>query len=394
MASKQRTVNQRIPLGLYVHLPWCVRKCPYCDFNSHAPTAQPPFSAYVDALLADLDGDLRDFADGLAGRTIETVFFGGGTPSLFPADQIARILTGVRDRLPLATGAEISLEANPGTIEHGRFSEFRNAGINRISIGAQSFDDARLADLGRIHRSDETREAFAEARAAGFSNINIDLMFALPGQNLDGALADVESALALQPEHISFYQLTLEPGTPFARSPPSSLPDCDSAWVMQEACLSRLSQSGYIHYEVSAHALQGRQARHNLAYWTFADYLGIGAGAHSKLTLANTHIERRAKRRNPSLYLASAQSAARVESHRQVAPVDIPFEFMLNALRLNHGVPATLFTERTGLPLSSIERPLAQARAAGLMRGANSGLLQVTPLGARYLNDLLLHFMT
>ncbi|MCK9366093.1 MAG: radical SAM family heme chaperone HemW [Metallibacterium scheffleri] len=392
MATTQRAVNRAIPLGLYVHLPWCVRKCPYCDFNSHAPRATPPFEAYVDALLADLDADLRDAGEALHARRIETIFFGGGTPSLFPDAAIARLLDGLAARVDIDSDAEITLEANPGTVEHGRFAAYRAAGINRLSLGAQSFADAQLEALGRIHRHGEIHIAVAEARAAGFDNINLDLMYALPGQDLPAALADLDAALRLAPEHISHYQLTLEPGTPFARTPPPRLPDADAAWAIQEACQARLASAGYAQYEVSAHARPGHQARHNLLYWTFGDYLGLGAGAHAKLSFADGRIERRAKRKNPGLYMAHAATAARLESSAAITRAELPFEFMLNVLRLNEGVAADSFSARTGLTLETIAAPLQRARADGLLVD-DARALRATPLGLRFLNDLLQRFL-
>ena len=391
MADIQHAVNRAIPLGLYVHLPWCVRKCPYCDFNSHAPRGTPPFEAYVDALLADLDADLRDAGETLHARRIETIFFGGGTPSLFPDVAIARLMDGLRARLDVSDAAEITLEANPGTVEHGRFAAYRAAGINRLSLGAQSFADAQLEALGRIHRHGEIHIAMAEARAAGFDNINLDLMYALPGQTLDTALDDIEQALALAPTHLSHYQLTLEPGTPFARTPPP-LPDADAAWRMQEAGQARLATAGFVQYEVSAYAHDGQQARHNRNYWTFGDYLGIGAGAHAKLSFADGRIERRAKRKNPGLYMAHAATAARLESSAAIARAELPFEFMLNVLRLNDGVAADSFSARTGLTLETIAAPLQRARADGLLVD-DTRVLRATPLGLRYLNDLLQRFL-
>ena len=391
MATTQHAVNRAIPLGLYVHLPWCVRKCPYCDFNSHAPRGTPPFEAYVDALLADLDADLRDAGETLHARRIETIFFGGGTPSLFPDVAIARLMDGLRARLDVSGAAEITLEANPGTVEHGRFAAYRAAGINRLSLGAQSFADAQLEALGRIHRHGEIHIAMAEARAAGFNNINLDLMYALPGQTLDTALDDIEQALALAPTHLSHYQLTLEPGTPFARTPPP-LPDADAAWRMQEAGQARLATAGFVQYEVSAYAHDGQQARHNRNYWTFGDYLGIGAGAHTKLSFADGRIERRAKRKNPGLYMAHARDAGRLESSGAIARAELPFEFMLNVLRLNDGVAADSFSARTGLTLETIAAPLQRARADGLLVD-DTRVLRATPLGLRYLNDLLQRFL-
>ena len=392
MAGARSAVNRAIPLGLYVHLPWCVHKCPYCDFNSHAPRGTPPFATYVDALLADLDADLDDCGDALRERGVETVFFGGGTPSLFAPGQIARLLDGIRVRLALATDAEITLEANPGAVERGNFAALRAAGINRLSLGAQSFDDTRLAALGRIHRSADTLAAFAEARAAGFDNINLDLMYALPGQDVDGAQADIEAALALAPEHVSHYQLMLEPGTPFARTPPPALPDADAAWAMQEACQSHLARAGYMQYEISAYARPGRRARHNLIYWTFGDYLGIGAGAHGKLSFPDGRIQRRAKRKNPALYMQHAATPSRLESSGPIAAAELSFEFMLNALRLIDGVPAACFAARTGLSLDAAAAPLALARADGLL-ASDPAMLRPTAQGSRYLNDLLLRFM-
>ena len=392
MAGARSAVNRAIPLGLYVHLPWCVRKCPYCDFNSHAPRGTPPFAAYVDALLADLDADLDECADALRGRGVETVFFGGGTPSLFAPAQIARLLRGIRTRLALAADAEITLEANPGAVERGNFAALRAAGINRLSLGAQSFDDTCLAALGRIHRNTDTLAAFAEARTAGFDNINLDLMYALPGQDARRAQTDIEAALALAPEHVSHYQLTLEPGTPFARTPPPALPDADAAWAMQEACQSHLARAGYVQYEISAYARPGRRARHNLIYWTFGDYLGIGAGAHGKLSFPDGRIQRRAKRKNPALYMQHAATPSRLESSGPIAATELPFEFMLNALRLIDGVPAVWFAARTGLPPDAAAAPLARARADGLL-ASDPAMLRPTAQGSRYLNDLLLRFM-
>ncbi|MCW5569337.1 MAG: radical SAM family heme chaperone HemW, partial [Dokdonella sp.] len=336
------------PLSLYIHIPWCVKKCPYCDFNSHALREGIPLGTYVDALLADLDGDLADFGEA-ARRPLASVFFGGGTPSLFTPAAIGRILDGVAARLAFAPGAEVTLEANPGTIEHGRFDGYRTAGVNRVSFGVQSFDDAMLARLGRIHSSDEATRAIDEARAAGFDNINLDLMYALPHQDLAGALADLERAVALAPEHLSHYQLTLEPNTLFAAKPPP-LPDSDSAWDMQEHGQALLAAHGYLQYEVSAYARGGRRSAHNLNYWTFGDYLGVGAGAHAKLTDTTTGtIRRRAKQRTPRAYLEHAAGPRRIATDTVVAAADLPFEFMMNALRLVDGVPMALFAQRTGL---------------------------------------------
>src|SRR5215469_7701003 len=276
------------PLSLYVHMPWCVKKCPYCDFNSHGLKGEPPpYADYVDVLLADLDADLRDFGAAVHGRAVHSIFFGGGTPSLFAPELIDRFLDGVRERLPLIEGAEITLETNPGTVEHGRFDGYLAAGVNRLSFGIQSFDDDKLRRLGRIHSASEAEAAVKSAQDAGYANINLDLMYALPQQTLDGAQADVTRAIALQPTHISHYQLTLEPNTAFAANPPP-LPDDDHSWAMQEACEQALAAAGYGQYEVSAYAQPGRRCVHNLNYWRFGDYLGIGAGAHGKLTDTGT----------------------------------------------------------------------------------------------------------
>ncbi|MGE7137209.1 radical SAM family heme chaperone HemW [Luteibacter sp. NPDC031894] len=378
------------PLSLYVHMPWCVRKCPYCDFNSHGVRGTPDYAAYTDALLADLDADLRDFGAALHGRPVETVFFGGGTPSLFSPELVGRFLDGARERLPFAAAAEVTLETNPGTVEHGRFDGYLAAGVNRISFGVQSFDDDKLRRLGRIHSSDDAANAVREAQDAGIDNINIDLMYALPTQSLAGALDDVERAVALAPTHVSHYQLTLEPNTAFAANPPP-LPDDDAAWAIQEACEARLASAGYGQYEVSAYARPGRQCAHNLNYWRFGDYLGIGAGAHGKISDTNG-VRRRWKNRLPAAYLASAGQLARIGGDGLVAPADLPFEYMLNALRLIDGVPASDFAERTGLPQEAI----ASARATCVTRGwlvDDPAVLKTTPLGQRFLNDVIESFM-
>ncbi len=380
------------PLALYIHMPWCVRKCPYCDFNSHGLKGEPPYAAYIDALLADLDADLADFGlDGHA-RRVDSIFFGGGTPSLFAPELIARLLAGVRHRLALAEDVEITLETNPGTVEHGRFEGYREAGVNRISFGVQSFDDDKLRRLGRIHSADEARKAFASARAAGFDNINLDLMYALPEQDLAGALADIEAAVHLRPEHISHYQLTLEPNTAFAAQPPP-LPDDDDAWAMQEACQQRLADAGYRQYEVSAYALDGRRCRHNLNYWSFGDYLGIGAGAHGKLSdPAAGWLRRRSKQRLPRAYLADSGGAGRLSTDTQIPPEDRVFEYMLNSLRLIEGTPLVQFPERTGLALEQLRDAMTAAQAKGwLVRSPER--LQTTALGQRFLNDVITHFM-
>jgi len=380
------------PLSLYVHMPWCVKKCPYCDFNSHGLRGEPPYARYVEALLADLDADLQDFGSALAKRPIISVFFGGGTPSLFAPELIARFLDGARARLPFVEACEITLETNPGTVEHGRFDGYLAAGVNRISFGIQSFDDGKLKRLGRIHSSSEAEAAVKSAQDAGIGNINLDLMYALPEQALAGALNDVDRAVALRPSHISHYQLTLEPNTAFAAHPPP-LPDDDDAWAMQEACETRLAQAGYTQYEVSAYAQPGRRCEHNLNYWRFGDYLGIGAGAHGKLSDATSgQVWRRWKTRHPNAYLEAAGQSARIGGHAAVPADELPFEYMLNALRLIHGVPADDFAARTGMPLAQIARQLEASRRKGWLEG-DPACLRTTPLGQRFLNDVIGGFL-
>jgi oxygen-independent coproporphyrinogen-3 oxidase len=373
------------PLALYVHVPWCLRKCPYCDFNSHALRGELEADRYVDALLADLELALP----AIWGRRVGSVFIGGGTPSLLPAAAIDALLAGVRARVPLAPAAEVTLEANPGTFEREKFAGFRAAGVNRLSLGVQSFDDARLAALGRVHDATEARRA-AAAAVAIFDNVNFDLMVALPGQDLAGACADVAAALAFGPPHLSVYPLTLEPKTLFHRHPPP-LPDADTAADIDDAVREALTAAGYVHYEVSAHARPGRECRHNLNYWQFGDYLGIGAGAHSKLSLPDG-VRRELRYRQPRQYLEQVAAGAPVQQATQVTREDIGFEFMLNALRLAAGVPAALFGERTGYPLATIARELAEATARGLLE-PDPALLRATPLGRRFLNDLQALFL-
>ncbi len=381
------------PLSLYVHMPWCVKKCPYCDFNSHGVKGgPPPYAEYVDVLLADLDADLRDFGAAAHGRPVHSLFFGGGTPSLFTPDLIDRFLDGVRERLPLVDGAEITLETNPGTVEHGRFDGYLAAGVNRLSFGIQSFDDDKLRRLGRIHSADEAEAAVKSAQDAGYANINLDLMYALPQQTLAGAQADVARAVALQPTHISHYQLTLEPNTAFAANPPP-LPDDDHAWAMQEACEEQLAAAGYGQYEISAYAQADRRCVHNLNYWRFGDYLGIGAGAHGKLTRTDEGtVHRRWKTRHPKAYLAAPGHADRLGGDGPVAIDELPFEYMLNALRLIDGVPLADFSERTGVPMERIAGALASARERGWLV-EDAGHLQTTALGQRFLNDVISGFL-
>ena len=378
------------PLSLYVHLPWCVRKCPYCDFNSHEARGPLPFAPYVDALLADLDHDLP-----LAwGRTVRSVFFGGGTPSLFPPEAIDRFLQGASARLRFAPGCEITLETNPGTAEHGRFELYRAAGVNRLSFGIQSFDDGCLQRLGRIHDSADADAAVKLAQDAGFDNLNLDLMYALPQQTLAMAERDIERAFALQPAHISHYQLTLEPNTVFAARPPGGIPDEDGSWDIQEHCQALLAARGYAQYEVSAYAQPGRQCQHNLNYWKYGDYLGIGAGAHGKLTLgAEQAVLRRWKHKHPARYLANAGSEAAIGGDERIAPERRPFEFMLNALRLVDGFSLPDFEARTGLERAAIAVPLAAAIGHGWLTIAGEQV-QPTELGRRFTNDVVALFLS
>ena len=375
------------PLSLYVHIPWCVRKCPYCDFNSHnAPDALPQ-REYVDALLRDLDLDLP-----LAqGRALQSLFFGGGTPSLFAPDQIARILDGVAARLTIARDIEITLETNPGTVEHGSFDGYRRAGVNRISFGVQSFNDDALKRIGRIHDAVQAEHAIKQAQDSGFENLNLDLMYALPEQTIADALLDVEKAILLQTTHLSHYQLTLEPNTQFAANPPS-LPDEDSAWDMQEACQARIASAGFAQYEVSAYARPGRECAHNLNYWRFGDYLGIGAGAHGKASTfgpdAALDVRRRWKLRAPRGYLEHAGSARGIGGDDPVAVGQLPFEFMLNALRLTDGFPLEDFYTTTGLPADAIQPQLDEARERGWVT-VEDGHAYPSETGRRFLNDLI-----
>ncbi len=377
----------RTAIAIYVHLPWCVRKCPYCDFNSHAAPAQIPEQAYVTALLADFTADL----DLAAGRTVASVFLGGGTPSLFGTESIAALLTGLAARLPFAADAEITMEANPGTVEHGRFEGYAAAGVNRVSLGAQSFDAARLKVLGRIHGPEEIGIAVSELRAASIANFNLDLMYALPEQTIAGALADLDSAIALGPAHLSHYQLTLEPGTAFYRRPPA-LPDEDQAFEMQHECQRLLAAAGFGQYEVSAYAQPGRQCRHNLNYWRYGDYLGIGAGAHGKLTVGD-RIIRTEKPRMPRDYLRrSAEGPGSEGTRRPVPAADLPFEYMLNALRLNEGFTLADFERSTGLAAATVEARLAVLAARELL-AEKGGRWTPTELGFRFLNDLQAAFL-
>jgi oxygen-independent coproporphyrinogen-3 oxidase len=368
------------PLALYVHIPWCVRKCPYCDFNSHERSGELPEKAYVEKLLLDLEGHLPS----VWGRRLSSVFIGGGTPSLFSPESIDALLSGVRARLPLEPGAEVTLEANPGTVEAGRFRGFHGAGVNRISIGVQSFDDRMLTALGRIHSADEARRAIAAALAA-FDNVNIDLMYALPGQSADMARADITEAANAGTPHVSAYQLTIEPNTAFWSKPPP-LPEHDAAADMQLLVEEVLHGAGYEHYEISAFAKPGTRCRHNLNYWEFGDYLGIGAGAHGKISFPD-RITRHERAKQPARHLNETTVENRV-----IAPAELPFEFMLNALRLVEGFAVELFTERTGLPFTAMRLGLERAEQQGLLE-RDLKTIRPTERGQRFLNELLALFL-
>lgn len=375
------------PLSLYVHFPWCVRKCPYCDFNSHTMQDQAPVAAYLDALRADMEAQAPAFV----GRQILSVFIGGGTPSLMPPAAVAQLLDAARALFDFSACQEITLEANPGTIERGRFGEYRAAGINRVSLGAQSFQPALLGALGRIHSADETRRAAEELHAAGLENFNLDLMVGLPGQDANGALADVSEALALQPAHISHYQLTLEPGTVFGGRPPAGLPGHDLAADMQDHCHETLAAAGFARYEVSAFARADRRCTHNLNYWQFGDYVGVGAGAHGKRTdRVAGRIERTAREREPRRYMA--RGARGLAPSQVVRASELPFEFMMNALRLIDGFAAALYEERTGLGFPDIAWHLQRLEQRGMVE-CEGATWRPTRLGSRFLNEMLLEFI-
>jgi putative oxygen-independent coproporphyrinogen III oxidase len=373
------------PLSLYVHIPWCMKKCPYCDFNSHERRDEVPEAKYVDALIADLEFALPS----IWGRRVDTVFFGGGTPSLFSAAAIDRIIGAIRARVPLSPDAEITLEANPGTFEQDKFNDFKAAGINRLSLGVQSFDPRFLAALGRVHDDKEARAA-GDAALRIFGNVNFDLMFALPGQTLADARADVDAALEFSPPHLSFYHLTIEPNTLFHRQPPP-LPDDDAAADIETVVEDALGHAGYLHYETSAHAKAGCECRHNLNYWRFGDYLGVGAGAHSKLSFRD-RVVRQVRYKQPQQYMDSALRAAPLLENQEVTRDDIGFEFMLNALRLTAGVPIALFAERTGFPFTLVHAGLDAAERRGLIE-LDHLHLRPTVLGRRFLNDLQALFL-
>ncbi len=386
------------PLSLYIHIPWCVKKCPYCDFNSHeARNSLPikgqgggekplfPEEQYINALTRDLEMALPQ----IWGRKVYTVFFGGGTPSLLSGAGVAEILRQVRMLLPLSGDAEITLEANPGTVEADKFAAFRDAGVNRLSMGIQSFNDEHLNALGRIHSADEAKSAIAIAQRH-FDNINLDLMYALPGQTLDQALQDVKTALTFKPQHLSAYHLTLEPNTLFYRNPPS-LPDDDASFDMQQSIELLLAENGYQHYETSAFAQAYHRSRHNLNYWKFGDYLGIGAGAHSKISFPDK-IVRQARYKQPQAYMQQVESGAPVQTENEISREELSFEFMMNALRLNEGFEPALFNERTSLSLINIQPELLAAERRGLLHRDISRIAP-TEQGQRFLNDLLEMFI-
>jgi oxygen-independent coproporphyrinogen-3 oxidase len=397
--------REPVPLGLYIHFPWCVSKCPYCDFNSHAlhdgvPGRDTvPEERYVEALLLDLAQQLESQAGLVGGRAIASVFMGGGTPSLFSPRAIARVLEFVRARIGLVAGVEITLEANPGTIERGRFAEYAAAGVNRVSLGAQSFDAATLRELGRIHSPAETFAAVDELRAAGLANFNLDLMYGLPGQDEAHALRDVTTAISLEPRQVSHYHLTLEPGTAFAARPPAGLPGDEQTERMLALSAERLVDAGYRQYEVSAWAREGGACAHNLVYWRFGDYLGIGAGAHGKLGGVDPEsgvfvLRRSTQQREPRRYQRDPQHGV---AWRDIAPAQRPFEFMLNALRLVEGFDIRLFEERTDLPWSVVEATVERLRGRGLLQLCAPDAaprISTTPVGQRFLNDVLVEFLS
>jgi len=377
------------PLSLYIHLPWCVSKCPYCDFNSHKAGPSPPRKRYLEALAADLASEARRVGQ----RRVQTLFLGGGTPSLFSGDEISRILTVAMAEFDISDEAEITMEVNPGTVECGSLAAYRSAGVNRLSLGAQSFDAGCLRQLGRIHGPQEIVSAVAEARAAAFESINIDLMYALPGQSREMADSDLRQALALRPEHLSYYQLTLEPNTVFYSRPPADLPDNDAAFAMQEHCHARLEAAGYRRYEVSAFARPGAECRHNLNYWQFGDYVAVGAGAHGKITNHDGEVRRYQKRSHPLAYIEATLAGTREQAAAPLQSEDLVFEFMLNALRLPQGFTVARFEQRTGQPYAVIRDRVERCRSEGLLAAGGGDSWQPTELGLSFLNDLQARFL-
>jgi putative oxygen-independent coproporphyrinogen III oxidase len=373
------------PLSLYIHLPWCERKCPYCDFNSHDAAAALPEQSYVDTLLADLQADLVF----VAGRPINTIFIGGGTPSLFSVAAIERLMRGIAERVELSVGFEATMEANPGSAEAEKFQGYREAGINRISLGVQSFQDEQLQALGRVHNSDEAHSAIEKILAAGLDNFNIDLMHGLPGQSVLGAAADLKAGLAYSPAHLSWYQLTIEPNTVFHNRPPV-LPVEDALADIQDEGARLLSEQGYNQYEVSAFARQNSRCRHNENYWSFGDYLGVGAGAHSKISQLNGPVTRYSKRRQPTQYM-TAKASDYIATRRELTPADLIGEYMLNALRLNHGFTVEQFSARTGLAIESIESRIESLKERNLLLSDPDGVC-TTMLGRQFLDDVVGEF--
>lgn len=379
--------NQPLPLSLYVHYPWCVQKCPYCDFNSHTHKAEVDEGAYIQAMITQLEQQLPD----IWGRPIRSIFFGGGTPSLISEEGLNKFMSQARALLGFGPEIEVTLEANPGTVDFEKFAGFYQAGINRLSMGIQSFDNEKLKALGRIHSADEAQKAIAAAKNAGFSNFNLDLMFALPNQTLEQAVEDVKTALSFEPPHLSHYQLTLEPNTPFYKNPPV-LPHDDLAWEMQTACQQIIADAGYQHYEVSAYAQAGKMCQHNLNYWQFGDYIGLGAGAHGKITMApQGKIYRTQMPASPGGYVESIQSG-KFGRKFDLPAEDVSFEFMLNALRLQNGFDLNLFNLRTGLALTEIEAKVDELKALGLIEVENS-YLKLTLKGQQFLNDVVGAFL-
>jgi oxygen-independent coproporphyrinogen-3 oxidase len=376
------------PLSLYVHLPWCVQKCPYCDFNSHTAGNNAPRGRYLEALLIDLQSE----AASVTGRPLISIFFGGGTPSLFSPDEIARLLEAIDRHFPLADDIEVTMEANPGTVECGKCSGYFRAGVNRLSIGAQSFDDASLAMLGRIHASGDIARVVAEAQDAGFDNINLDLMYALPRQDVGAALNDIEAAVQLKPTHISWYQLTLEPNTVFHARPPDGLPDDELSYEIQNRGQELLHERGFKQYEVSAYARNGYSCVHNLNYWSFGDYVAVGAGAHGKISSRNA-VCRYAKAMHPQQYMASMEHGIPNGTPQSLADRDLLFEFMINALRLNAGFDERLFEARTGLSRAALRQRLRAPLQKGLIAPAADNVWRPTPMGRRFLNDLQADFL-
>lgn len=375
------------PLSLYVHIPWCVRKCPYCDFNSHQVRGELDEQGYIAALLADLAQDLKLAGD----RPLHSIFIGGGTPSLFTPSAISRLLAGVKAHLPWSDSIEITLEANPGTLEAANFAGYRDAGVNRLSIGVQSFSPGCLQALGRIHGPDEALQAVGRAKRAGFERLNLDLMFGLPDQTAASALADIRTALELDPGHISYYQLTLEPNTPFHHMPPT-LPEEDELWLIQQQGQADLAAAGYVQYEISAYARAQQRCRHNLNYWTFGDYLGIGAGAHGKLTDSSGAVQRTAKWRHPTDYLHKVREGDAIQVRRVLGADDLLLEFMMNQLRLTEGFERSCFVRRTGLSVARLEPGLQRAVAQGFLE-CHEEWIETSPLGRLFLNDLLALFV-